>query len=150
MAGVELKGAPRFWVGSTVNAGAMGRSTEIELEEMTKKADAGAQFFITPPLFELEAIKSFMSRIDERKIKIIPTVLLLKSVGMARYMARNVENVFIPDDLITRLQKAGDKVRECVRIAAETVAAVRQAKFGGVLIATLGWEHKLPEIIQMV
>lgn len=150
MAGVELKGAPRFWVGATVNAGARGRSTEIELGEMTKKADAGAQFFITPPLFELEAIKAFRSRLDERNIRIIPTVLLLKSVGMARYMARNVENVFIPDDLITRLQKAGDKVRECVRIAAETVAAVRQAGFGGVLIATLGWENKLPEIIQMV
>lgn len=149
MAGIELHGAPRFWLGSTVNAGAMGRSTEIELEEMNKMAAAGAQFFVTPPLFELEGIKSFMARIDNRQIRIIPTVLLLKSVGMARYMARNVENVFIPEDVITRLQKAGDKVRECLRIASEMVIAVRENGFGGVLVATLGWENKLPEILQI-
>jgi len=148
MAGIELKGAPRFWIGSTVNAGAKGRSPEIEVEEMNKMVAAGAQFFITPPLFDIEAIEPFKSRVDTEKIKIIPTVLLLKSLGMARYIARNVDNVYIPDAIITRLQKAGDKVRECIRVAAETVSAVKQNGFGGVLIATLGWEHKLPEIIE--
>ena len=148
MAGIELKGAPRFWIGSTVNAGAKGRSPEIEVEEMNKMVAAGAQFFITPPLFDLEAIEPFKSRVDTDKIKIIPTVLLLKSLGMARYIARNVDNVYIPDAVITRLQKAGDKVRECIRVAAETVSAVKQNGFGGVLVATLGWEHKLPEIIE--
>lgn len=148
MAGIELKGAPRFWIGSTVNAGAKGRSPEIEVEEMNKMVAAGAQFFITPPLFDLEAIEPFKSRVDTDKIKIIPTVLLLKSLGMARYIARNVDNVYLPDAVITRLQKAGDKVRECIRVAAETVSAVKQNGFGGVLIATLGWEHKLPEIIE--
>lgn len=148
MAGIELKGAPHFWVGSTVNAGAMGRSPEMELEEMNKMVAAGAQFFITPPLFDLEAIQPFKARVDMQKTKIIPTVQLLKSLGMARYIARNVDNIYIPDAVVSRLQKAGDKVRECIRIAAETVSAVKQDGFGGVLIATLGWEHKLPEIIE--
>ena len=148
MAGIELKGAPSFWVGSTVNAGAKGRSPEMELDEMNKMVAAGAQFFITPPLFDLEAIQPFKARVDMQKTKIIPTVLLLKSLGMARYITRNVDNIYIPDAVVSRLQKAGDKVRECIRIAAETVSAVKQDGFGGVLIATLGWEHKLPEIIE--
>jgi 5,10-methylenetetrahydrofolate reductase len=148
MAGIDLAGSPEFLVGSTVNAGAKGRSPELELEEMNKKIEAGAQFFISPPLFDLSAIEPFIKRVDLNKITIIPTVLLLKSLGMARYMARNVDHVYIPDSLIQRIQKAPEKVRECVQIASETVTTLKQEGFSGVLLSTIGWEHKLPEIIE--
>ncbi len=148
MAGIDLAGSPEFLVGSTVNAGAKGRSPELELEEMNKKIEAGAQFFISPPLFELSAIKPFLKRVDLNKTTIIPTVLLLKSLGMARYMARNVDHVHIPDSLIQRIQKAPEKVRECVQIASEMVATLKQEGFSGVLLSTIGWEHKLPEILE--
>ena len=148
MAGIDLAGSPEFLVGSTVNAGAKGRSPELELEEMNKKIEAGAQFFISPPLFDLSAIEPFLKRVDLDKTTIIPTVLLLKSLGMARYMARNVDHVYIPDSLIQRIQKAPEKVRECVQIASEMVTTLKQEGFSGVLLATIGWEHKLPEIIE--
>jgi 5,10-methylenetetrahydrofolate reductase len=148
MAGIELSGSPEFLVGSTVYAGAPGKSPELEFEGMNKKIEAGAQFFITPPLFDLSAIQPFLKRVDLNQTKIIPTVLLLKSLGMVRYMARNVDHVFIPDSLIQRIQKAPEKVRECVRIASEMVTTLKQEGFGGVLLATIGWEHKLPEIIE--
>ena len=77
-------------VGSTVDAGAKGKSPELELEEMNKKIEAGASFFITPPLFDVESLKPFMKRADRQKTIIIPTVLLLKSLGMARYIARRI------------------------------------------------------------
>ncbi|TES89720.1 MAG: methylenetetrahydrofolate reductase [Desulfobacteraceae bacterium] len=148
MAGIELSGSPEFLVGSTVYAGAPGKSPELEFEGMNKKIEAGAQFFITPPLFDLSAIQPFLKRVDLNQTKIIPTVLLLKSLGMVRYMARNVDHVFIPDSLIQRIQKAPEKVRECVRIASEMVTTLKQEGFGGVLLATIGWEHKLPEILE--
>ncbi|MBL7178988.1 MAG: methylenetetrahydrofolate reductase [Desulfobacterales bacterium] len=147
MAGIELEGSPRFLVGSTVDAGAKGKSPELVLEEMNQKVDAGAEFFITPPLFDLSAIEPFVKRVDLQKIKIIPTVLLLKSLGMARYIQRNVDHVYIPDALIARIQKSPEKVRECIRIASEIAKTLQQEGFGGVLLATIGWEHKLPEII---
>ncbi len=150
MAGVELSGAPSFLVGSTSDAGARGKSAELELEEMKKKADAGACFFITPPVFDTASIVPFMKKAHALQAKIIPTVLLLKSLGMARYMAKNMGHIFIPDDLISRLQKAPDKVRECTLIAAETVRSLKQEGFSGVMIATIGWEHKLPEILEKV
>jgi 5,10-methylenetetrahydrofolate reductase len=150
MAGIELSGSPEFLVGSTVYAGAPGKSPELELEGMNKKIEAGAQFFITPPLFDLDAIQPFLKRMDLNQTKIIPTVLLLKSLGMARYMARNVDHVFIPDSLIQRIQKAPEKVRECVRIASEMVTTLKQEGFSGVLLATIGWEHKLPEILEKI
>ncbi|MBW2606159.1 MAG: methylenetetrahydrofolate reductase [Deltaproteobacteria bacterium] len=150
MAGIDLSGSPQFLVGSTVDAGAKGKSPELVLEEMNKKIEAGAQFFITPPLFDLSAIQPFLKRIDPGKTKIIPTVLLLKSLGMARYMARNVDNVYISDSLITRIQKSADKVRECTLIASEMVATLKKEGFSGVLLSTIGWEQKLPQILERV
>ncbi len=147
MAGIELSGAPQFLVGSTVNAGAKGKSPELVVEEMNKKINAGVVFFISPPLFDLSAIEPFMKRVDLKKAKIIPTVLLLKSLGMARYMMRNVDDVYVPESLLDRIQKSADKVRECTLIASEMVSLLKQEGFSGVHIATLGWEHKLPEII---
>ena len=150
MAGIELLGAPEFIVGSTVNAGAKGKSPELVIEEMNKEIDSGVQFFISPPLFDLSAIEPFMKRVDTKKTKIIPTVLLLKSLGMARYIMRNVDHVYVPDSLVDRIQKSPDKVRECTLIASEIVSSLKDEGFNGVHIATLGWEHKLPEILERI
>jgi len=149
MAGIELAGSPTFTVGSTVNAAARGKSPDLELAEMNKKIAAGTRFFITPPLFDIAAIEPFLKRVDREKAIIIPTVLLLKSLGMARYIARNMKDVDVPDEMIARIRKAPDKVRECIRIAAEMVTILKREGFDGVLLATLGWEHKLPEILNL-
>ena len=148
MAGIELSGAPEFLVGSTVEAGARDKSPELILDEMNGLIQAGTRFFITPPLFDMTAIEPVWKKVDRDKTTVIPTVLLLKSLGMARYIARNVSHTFIPDTLIERIQDAPDKVRECIRIASETIRALKDEGFGGVHIATIGWENKLPEILK--
>ena len=148
MAGIELAGAPRFLVGSKIEAATRARSPEVELAAMKKKVDAGARFFITPPVFDLSVIDPFRKRFPDEKVNIIPTVLLIKSLGMASYMAANVSSIYVPETLIDRIQNAPDKVRECVRIATEMVAQIKSAGYAGVLIATIGWENKLPEILE--
>lgn len=147
MAGVELLGNPEFLVGAGVNTGLEGDALDAELQDLQTKVDAGVTFVITPPVFDLSSLESLKQKVDSRNVKIIPTVLLLKSIGMARYIARNVPHINVPDTVVNRIQKAGDKVRECVLIAQETVGALKEAGFDGALISTLGWENKLPEII---
>ncbi|CAB5115510.1 5,10-methylenetetrahydrofolate reductase (EC [Olavius algarvensis associated proteobacterium Delta 3] len=148
MAGIELAGAPEFLIGSRIDAAARDRSPELEADEIRKKVEAGAEFFISPPVFDLSVIEPFQERFQTDGVKIIPTVLLLKSVGMARYMARNVEAVYVPDEVVTRIQKAPDKVNECVALAADLVRRIKDAGYAGVLIATIGWEQKLPGILE--
>jgi 5,10-methylenetetrahydrofolate reductase len=150
MAGIDLKGSPRFLVGSTVQAQAKGESLESEVELLKQKSKNGVRFFITPPVFDLSVLGPFLNRIDRSQVAVIPTVLLLKSAGMARYMARNVEHVIIPESIVSRIQSAPDKVRECIQIAAETIAALRSEGFGGVSVATIGWEDKLPDILERI
>jgi 5,10-methylenetetrahydrofolate reductase len=150
MAGIELKGAPSFMVGTTVSAGARDKSPELIREQMDQRRGAGAEFFITPPLFDLATIEPFLKGVDPAETRIIPTVLLLKSLGMARYISRNVSNTFIPDTLIQRLQKAPDKVNECIKIASEMVKTLKKEGFCGVQLSTIGWEDKLPAILKGV
>jgi 5,10-methylenetetrahydrofolate reductase len=69
---------------------------------------------------------------------------------MARYMARNLGHIHLPPPLIDRLQSAPDKPRESVAIAAEVVRRVRDDGYAGVLLATIGWEHLLPEILERI
>jgi 5,10-methylenetetrahydrofolate reductase len=142
LAGVDLKGSPRFLVGATVKVTKDAGALNQELAELDKKIAAGARFFTTQPVFEVEALEKFRQQVGPRPGAIIPTVMLLKSVGMARYINAHME-MKIPEAFVTRIQKSADRVRECVQIAAEFVAAVKQQGFPGVLISTVGWEDKL-------
>ncbi len=143
LAGIELTGAPRFIVGAAANFGAEPDAATT----MQKQVDAGIGFFVTPPVFDVDSIKPVLETVDRSRTKVIPTVLLLKSLGMARYIERNMKHIHLPAELIKRIQKAPDKAAECVTIAAETVGGLKQAGVSGVMLATLGWEHKLPEVL---
>ena len=146
LAGVDLQGAPSFFVGATVKIPTSDAALSDEVAELDKKLAAGASFFITPPVYDVAALAKFTGKLKGRKATIIPTVLLLKSVGMARYINRHLSPQ-IPEEFITRIQKAPDRVRECVLIAAEIVAALKAKGFSGVNISTIGWEDKLPAIL---
>lgn len=147
LSGIELRGAPTFCVGSTIDTGATGGLQNIELENLQKKIDLGVQYVITNPVFDLPRFQEFIKRVDTSKIAVIPTVLLLKSVGMARYIDRNIKGISIPPEIIRDIQKAPDKVKECVRLAAEIVSHMKEMGMAGVMISTVGWEDKLPMIL---
>jgi len=146
LAGVDLKGAPQFLVGSTVKVTGDAEALRQELGDLDKKIAAGARFFTTQPVFEVETLEKFRQQVGKRQAAIIPTVMLLKSVGMARYINAHME-MKIPEAFVTRIQKSSDRVRECVQIASEFLAAVKKQGFPGVLVSTIGWEDKLPSIL---
>ena len=146
LAGVELKGAPHFLVGATLKVTGEAKALKQELADLDHKIAAGARFFTTQPVFDLEVLQKFRQQVGPRQAAIIPTVMLLKSVGMARYINAHME-MKIPEVFVTRIQKSSDRVRECVQIASEFVAAVKKQGFPGVLVSTIGWEDKLPSIL---
>lgn len=147
MAGVDLAGAPKFLVGATANVGAKDSALDMEIDDMHRKIEAGVQFFILPPVFDLNAIGPFLSKARELEISIIPTVLLIKSLGMARYIARHMPQACLPESMIKRIQGAPDKVQECLRIASEAVTLVRREGYSGVMLSTMGWEDKLSDVL---
>ncbi len=146
MAGVDLKGTPDFLVGATMKVPDNAEALWAEMGELDKKIAVGARFFTTPPVFQPESLQEVGKHMASRQAVLIPTVMLLKSVGLARYINK-VMDMKIPEDFIQRIQKAPDRVRECVQIAAETISVLKDQGFRGVLISTIGWEDKLPQIL---
>ncbi len=146
LAGVDLKGAPQFLVGATVKVTNDAAVLKQELADLDQKIAAGARFFTTQAVFDVEALEKFRQQVGKRQAAIIPTVMLLKSVGMARYINAHME-MKIPEVFVSRIQKSSDRVRECVQIASEFVVAAKKQGFPGVLISTIGWEEKLPSIL---
>lgn len=147
LAGIELAGAPDFFMGSIIDTNAPGGLLELELENLKKKINNGIEFIITNPIFDIHNFGQFVKRIKDMDVAVIPTVLLLKSAGMARYIDRNMKNISIPSELIREIQKAPDKQKQCITIAAELVSQFKEMNMAGVMISTAGWEDKAPKIL---
>ncbi len=77
---------------------------------------------------------------------VLGSVLLLKSVGMARYLNQNLPGVAIGEETIRRIRLAGDRAHECVKLAGETVRGLK-GLCQGALLVTMGWEDKLAAIL---
>ena len=146
MAGFELNGNPSFTMGCTMAPSADDVAFEMELSLARKKIEAGAQFIITPPVYDLDRFSEAMKALITLGVPIIPTVFLIKSVGIARYLSTYEPGAYISEDVIKRIRKASDTETECLRIAGETVASLKKVA-QGVHIITLGWEYRLPNIL---
>ncbi len=146
LAGIELSGNPHFTVGWGMKPCAGGEASDRELEAAEKAVGAGARYVITPPIYDVNHCGPFLERIRRLRVPIIATVFLLKSVGIARYIGQNEPGAHISEDLIRRMRQAPDRDLECLRIAGETVANLKPL-VQGVKIVTLGWEHRLPAIL---
>jgi methylenetetrahydrofolate reductase (NADPH) len=146
MAGMELKGSPKFITGCSIKPAKNEMALERELTIAQEKVKEGAQFMVTPPVFNIPAFTYFMDKARTLGIPVIATVFLLKSVGVARYISTNVPGPPIPDEMISRIRKAPDRISECIAIAGELVNALR-GLCQGVHIVTMGWENRLPAIL---
>lgn len=146
LAGFDLEGAPDFIAGCTIPAFTDDAQMAAELETAGQKVRAGAQFVVTPPVFDVDRFGDFLSRAKDLGVPVIATIFLIKSVGIARYMALNEPGAHISEELISRIRKASDRENECLKIAGETIAALK-GKVAGVKIETHGWEHRLASIL---
>ena len=150
MVGNELKGTPDFFAGAVVNPGADNEAAlDLQIMKMEKKIEAGARFFQTQGVYDLDAFEKFMKRVEGFNTKVLGGIILLKSVGMARYMNRNVAGVFVPEPLIQELKGAEDKARASMEIAVGLIKGMK-ALCQGVHIMALGWESKIPSILDEV
>jgi len=146
IAGFELEGSPSFITGCTLGVFMDEKDLNKEIETVRKKINAGAQFIITPPIFDIARFQSLMEKIEHLGVPIISTVFLLKSVAIARYIAIHEPGGFLSETTVKRIRKAKDREMEGIRIAGETIAAMKGLS-QGVLIQTLGWEHRLGAIL---
>ena len=149
MAGFDLEGAPEFTVGCKMSAWPEDDAAlENEIGLMRLRVAAGVRYFITPPVFNADHCARFLTAAASLEVPIIASVFLIKSVAVARYIATHEPNAGISEELIRRMRKSPDRESEGVKIAAELVSQLRGTTRGA-LIQTMGWEHRLPMILDM-
>ncbi len=147
MVGSELKGKPDFFPGAVVNPGADTEAAlELQLIKMEKKINAGARFFQTQAIYDIDSFVKFMKRVEGFKVPVLAGVIPLKSVGMARFMNKNVAGVFVPEELIKKMADAENKTQTGIQIAADLAKQLKDI-CQGVHVMAIGWEKKVPQIL---
>jgi 5,10-methylenetetrahydrofolate reductase len=144
MAGESLEGAPTFHLGAVVTPGY--EPMELQFLKMERKIKAGAQFFQTQAVYDPELFRRFMEGAKDLGVPIMLGFVLLKSVGMARYMNKNVAGVSVPDSIIDEMKKTDDKVATSIKIAARIIRQTKEM-CQGVHLMTMGWERYVPDIL---
>jgi len=147
MAGNELQGKTNFFPGAVVNPGADTEAAfELQLIKMEKKIAAGAKFFQTQAIYDIDSFTKFMKRAEGFNIPILAGIIPLKSAGMARFMNKNVAGVSVPEELINKMAEAEDKATTGIGIAANLIKGLKGI-CQGVHIMAIGWEKKVPRIL---
>jgi homocysteine S-methyltransferase len=80
------------------------RNLDRELERMSKKISAGADFFQTQVVYDSEKTVSFLKEARKLEKPILIGVMPLKSVKMARFMSKNVAGIDVPEEVISRME----------------------------------------------
>jgi len=101
---------------------------ETEIERAFKKAEAGAEYFITQPVYDLEGLKSFLEKISATEVPVILGVWPLASYRNALFLNNEVPGVTIPDSIMKRMEKHTDKEtarQDGVAIARDIIEEMR-------------------------
>ena len=141
--GLDIGGNPigtgtAFLIGVGANPGISDLDEEIRRFEY--KVEAGAEYVVTQPVFDLALLESFLRRIEHCRIPVIAGIWPLVSVRNAEFM-KNELRVSVPDSILERMASVStpDAARaEGVQIAREMLAAVRHMVQGAQISAPLG------------
>jgi len=146
LAGFELKGKPDFFTGCQVQPIRDDKHLEEEVISAKAKVDAGAQYIMVPPVFDITAYTQILNKFASLNVPVIATVFMLKNVGMARYLSINDPGSKLPESLISRIRKAKDRETECIHIAGEMIKELK-TEVAGIKVSASGWEDRLPAIL---
>jgi homocysteine S-methyltransferase len=129
--GFDIGGQPigqptGFHIGVAVNPAAL--SVEEELRRFAYKVEAGAEFAVTQPVFDVGELKAFLDHVSKHDIPIVAGLMPLESVRHAEYMANEVPGIRIPEAVLDRMRRAdaaGHAREEGLAIAREIAAEIR-------------------------
>jgi len=136
-----------FLVGCALNPNA--DDLELELERFRRKLEAGADFVMTQPLYDVETLLRTLDRVGKVKVPILLGVLPLQSSRHAEYLHNEVPGITIPDWVRDRMRQAGEHgVEEGVALAREFLQEARAYVQGAYLMPSFGRFEQCAEILK--
>jgi methionine synthase I (cobalamin-dependent)/5,10-methylenetetrahydrofolate reductase len=141
--GLDLGGNPiGTGTGFVIGVGANPGLTDLdeEIRRFEYKVEAGAEYAVTQPVFDIRLLENFLRRIEHCRIPVVAGIWPLVSVRNAEFM-KNELRVSVPDSILERMARTQtpEAARaEGVAIAREMLVAVRQTVQGAQISAPLG------------
>ena len=135
-------GSPtRYAIGVGVNPAAIDLT--LERKRFQYKVEAGAEYAVTQPVFDVEQLERFLATLDGARIPIIAGIWPLVSVRNAEFLANEVPGVVVPQEVIDRMRRANEKskehaIQEGIAIARDMFERVRGAVQGVQVSAPFG------------
>ena len=130
-----------FCIGVGVNPGAI--NIEEEIKRFEYKVEAGAQYAITQPVFDIEQLREFLQRIEHTRIPIIAGIWPLVSFRNAEFLHNEVPGVRVTPQILDRMRRASAKSKDAARqeglqIARESLVEIRELIQGVQVSAPFG------------
>ncbi len=141
--GLDIGGNPiGTGTGFVIGVGANPGLTDLdeEIRRFEYKVEAGAEYAVTQPVFDIRLLENFLRRIEHCRIPVVAGIWPLVSVRNAEFM-KNELRVSVPDSILERMARAPSPEAaraEGVAIAREMLIAVRQTVQGAQISAPLG------------
>jgi len=150
LAGSSIGAATRFAVGCGVNPTA--ENLDFEIERVRKKLDAGPQFIMTQPVYELSCWEGFLERLGGLpKVPILVGILPLQSFRHAEFLHNEVPGIQVPQWIRDRLREAGNEgQRVGVELARELLAQCKGLANGVYLMPSFGRYENCLEVLEGV
>lgn len=150
--GLDIGGNPigtgtKFVIGVGANPGLV--NIEEEIRRFEYKVEAGADYAVTQPVFDVALLEQFLRRIERHRIPVLAGIWPLVSVRNAEFM-KNELRVSVPDAILERMAKAptAEAARaEGIQIAREMLRQVRGLVQGAQVAAPLGRYSSAIEVL---
>lgn len=149
--GRKMKHPPVFFLGAATSP--FASDPELQAIKDQKKIYAGAQFFQTNLVFEPDKLDLWLEQLYKRdvldKVYILVGLVPLKSYKAALYLHNKVPGVFLPENILERMKKAGEGApEEGVQIVLEMIDKIKNKRgINGIHLMTLGWEAIVGRIV---
>ena len=151
--GLDLGGNPiGTGTGFVIGVGANPGLTDLdeEVKRFEYKVEAGAEYAVTQPVFDIRLLENFLKRIEHCRIPVIAGIWPLVSVRNAEFM-KNELRVSVPDSILERMARAQtpEAARaEGVAIAREMLMAARQIVQGAQISAPMGRYSSAVDVLE--
>lgn len=149
--GKRLSAPTGFHVGVGVNPGAL--KLDYEISRFKRKVEAGAEFAITQPVFDVGILENFLKRIEHCRIPILAGIWPLSSLRNAEFMDNEVPGASVPQEIMERMRAAQELGAERAReeglaIAKEVVVAIKNMVQGIQISPPLGKHELALEVLE--
>jgi len=138
-AGSSIGAKSSFHIGAALNLNMTEEQTDQEIEKYRNKIEAGAQFLMTQPIYELAPLVRFLDRVGKPPIPMLLGCIPLHSSRHAEFLHNEVPGITIPEDVRMRMRAAGERGHEeGLKLAEELLTAVRSMVQGVYLMPSYG------------